>query len=243
MTNFNNFIIPSIDLIDNNIVRLYKGDYNQRTVYNIDIDELLEKYKDFENLHIVDLNAAKGGGIINIELIKQIRLKYKGEIQVGGGIRSIEIANKMLKEFGINRVVLGTIAITDFDLTKQILEKFGKEKIVLAIDCKIENGKWIPKVNGWIENADQRQDLFDILKQYTELAKYILVTDISVDGTMQGANLDLYRQIKQKFPNFILQASGGVSCVEDLYNLQQITNFAIVGKALYEGLIDDIYAN
>jgi phosphoribosylformimino-5-aminoimidazole carboxamide ribotide isomerase len=233
----NNFLTPSIDLLDNSIVRLYKGDYSQKTIYNIDIDELLEKYKDFENLHIVDLNGAKGSGLVNIELIKQIRLKYKGIIQFGGGIRSIEIANKMLNEFGIDRVVLGTVAIANFDLTKQILEKFGKEKIVLAIDCRLENGKWIPKINGWLGNSNQKQDLFNTLERYENLAKYILVTDISVDGTMQGPNLDLYRQIKEKFPNFTLQASGGVSSVEDLQKLQKITDYAIVGKALYNRFV------
>jgi len=243
MKTLNNFLIPSIDLLDNSIVRLYKGDYNQRTFYNIDIDELLEKYKDFENLHIVDLNGAKGNGLVNIELIKRIRSKYKGRIQFGGGMRSIEIVNKVLNEFGIDRVVLGTIAITDFDLTKQILEKFGKEKIVLAIDCKLEKGKWIPKVNGWLEDSNQKQDLFDILERYTNLSKYILVTDISVDGTMHGSNIELYKQIKEKFPNFVLQASGGVSSIKDIEKLEKIVGFAIVGKALYEGLIDDIYAN
>ena len=243
MMNYINFTIPSIDLLDGNIVRLHKGDYNQKTVYNIDIDELLEKYKQFENLHIVDLNGAKGNGLVNIELIKQIRLKYKGRIQFGGGIRSIEIANKMLNEFGIDRVVLGTIAITDFALAAQVIEKFGKEKIILAIDCKLEDRRYIPKINGWIENSNQKQDLFDILEQYTHLAKYILVTDISVDGTMQGSNLDLYRQIKEKFPDFIIQASGGVSSVTDIEKLQEIVDFAIVGKVLYEGLIDEIYAN
>lgn len=240
MTNYNNFIIPSIDLLDANIVRLYKGDYNQQTIYNIDIDELLERYRDFQNLHIVDLNGVKGNGLINLDLIKKIRSKFKAEIQIGGGIRSIDIANKMLNEFGFDRLVLGTIAITDFDLTNQILEKFGKETIVLALDCKPESGTYILKINGWLESSKEVLDLFAVLEKYQNLAKYILVTDISLDGTMQGSNLDLYRQIKHKFPNFILQASGGVSSVEDIKKLQQISDFTIVGKALYENLIYNI---
>jgi phosphoribosylformimino-5-aminoimidazole carboxamide ribotide isomerase len=237
------FVIPSIDLLDGKIVRLYQGNYNQSTVYNVDIDKLLEKYGNFENLHIVDLNDARGNGLVNIDLIKQIHSKFKGKIQLGGGIRSIEIANKILNEIKIDRIVLGTIAIVDFDLTKKIIEKFGKERIVLAIDCQFEDSKYTPKTNGWLENSNQKQGLFEILAQYVNLVKYILVTDISVDGTMQGANLDLYKQIKQKFPELTIQASGGVSSLSDLEKLQEIVNFAIVGKALYEGLIDEVYAN
>lgn len=240
MKTLNSFLIPSIDLLDGSIVRLYRGNYNQKTVYKIGIDELLEKYKDFENLHIVDLNGAKGDGLINLELIKQIRSKFKSKIQVGGGIRSVEIANKMLNEIQIDRVVVGTIAITDFDLTRPILEKFTKEKVVLAIDCKLENGKYIPKINGWTENPNQEEDLFDVLNNYQNLSQYILVTDISVDGTMQGSNLNLYREVKDKFPNFILQASGGISSIHDIAKLQDISDFAICGKALYEGLIDNL---
>ena len=103
MKNIHSFVIPSIDLLDGEIVRLYKGDYEQKTLYNIDIDELLEKYKDFQNLHIVDLNGAKGNGLVNIELIKKIRLKFKSRIQFGGGMRSIEIVNKALNEFNIDK--------------------------------------------------------------------------------------------------------------------------------------------
>lgn len=240
ITTFKEFLIPSIDLLDGNIVRLYQGDYQQSTSYNIDLQELLTKYQKFQNLHIVDLNAAKGDGITNLKLIQEIRKYFKGSLQVGGGMRSIESVENMLFQNHIDKVVLGTIAITDFDLTKQILNKFKKEKIVLAIDCKIENGKFIPKINGWSENHNQNLDLFNILDRYKNIAKYILVTDISLDGTMLGPNLELYQNIKTKFPNFKLQASGGISSINDLMLLKKITNFAIVGKALYQGLINDI---
>lgn len=240
MISYSNFVIPSIDLLDGNVVRLYKGDYNQKTVYNVSIDELLEKYKNFQNLHIVDLNGAKGDNIVNISLIKEIRRNFKGNIQIGGGVRSIKIADKMLNENGINKVVLGTIAITNFDLTKQIISQFGKEKIVLAIDCKLENEIYIPKANGWQENSNTKLDLFAVLNLYDNLAKYILVTDISVDGTMMGSNIQLYKQIKEMFPNFILQSSGGVASVQDIKKLENIADFAIVGKALYEGLIENL---
>lgn len=232
-----NFVIPSIDLLDGQIVRLFKGNYGEKTVYNVKVKDLIAKYQGFERLHIVDLNGAKGDGISNIKIIKEIRAKFDGKIQIGGGIRNLKIAQSVL-ELGIDAVVLGTVAITDFELTKEILAKLGAEKVVLAIDCKLENGRYLPKANGWIESG--KLDLFETLKQYESIASEILITDISVDGTMQGANLELYRQIKAHFPRLKLQASGGVSCVDDLENLRETTDFAIVGKALYEGIIENL---
>jgi len=232
-----NFVIPSIDLLDGQIVRLFKGNYGEKTVYNVEIDDLLAKYQSFKKLHIVDLNGAKGDGISNIEIIKKIRAKFDGKIQIGGGIRNLKIAKSVL-ELGVNSIVLGTVAITNFELTREILAKLGAEKVVLAIDCKLENGRYFPKANGWLESG--KLDVFETLKQYETLASKVLITDISVDGTMQGANLELYREIKKCFPNLKLQASGGVSCVEDLENLRKIVDFAIVGKALYEGIIENL---
>lgn len=227
-----NFIIPSIDLLDGKVVRLFKGDYEQKTVYDVAISDLLEKYQDYQNLHIVDLNGAKGDLIKNIEVVKTIRKNFKNKIQFGGGVRSLEIAENLLGELKLDRVVLGTVAINNFDLTKKFIEKFGKEKIVLALDCQRIGDDYFPKANGWLEET--KDDLFAILEKYKNIAKYILCTDISVDGTMQGPNFDLYKKIKEKFPEFLLQASGGVSSNEDLEKLQKITDFAIVGKMLYQ---------
>lgn len=232
-----NFVIPSIDLLDGQVVRLFKGNYGEKTIYNVEISALLSKYQAFKRLHIVDLNGAKGDGISNIEIIKKIRAKFDGKIQIGGGIRNLKIAKSVL-ELGVNSIVLGTVAITNFELTKEIIVQIGLEKVVLAIDCKLENGRYFPKANGWLESGNV--DLFEILSQYKTIASEILITDISVDGTMQGANLELYRQIKSRFPHLKLQASGGVSCVEDLENLRKIVDFAIVGKALYEGIIENL---
>lgn len=227
-----NFIIPSIDLLDGKVVRLFKGDYEKKTIYDIAISDLLEKYKDYKNLHIVDLNGAKGDLIKNISVVKEIRKNFKNKIQFGGGVRSLDIAGDLLDELKLDRVVLGTVAINNFNLTAQILEKFGKEKIVLALDCQRIGDNYFPKANGWLEET--KEDLFTILEKYKNIAKYILCTDINVDGTMQGPNFDLYKKIKDKFPEFVLQASGGVSSVEDLKELQGIADFAIVGKMLYQ---------
>ncbi len=232
------FIIPSIDLLDGKIVRLYKGDYNQKTVYNVNLDSLLAKYSGFENLHIVDLNGARGENLVNLELISQIRRQFQGKIQFGGGVRTLQIAKMLLEDCKLDKIVLGTIAITNFALTSQIIQEFSKDKVTLALDCKLENGEYFPKTNGWKENFPK--NLFQILEDYKNIAQNILVTDIAVDGTMQGANLELYRQIKQQFPDFLLQASGGVSSLADVENLQKVADFSIVGKALYEGLIDNL---
>lgn len=237
MIDFKDFIIPSIDLLDGNIVRLQRGDYNQQTIYNISIDELLKRYANFNTLHIVDLNAARGDGLINLNLIQKIRSKFHGTIQLGGGIRKVQIAEQMLDKMKIDKIVLGTIAMTNFPLTNTILEKFGN-KVILAIDCKLETNTWIPKINGW--QTSSNKNLFEILDIYRKIAKCILATDIAVDGTMNGCNIELYQQIKKQFPEFNLQASGGVGTVKDILNLQNIVNSVIIGKALYEGLIHDI---
>lgn len=235
-----NFIIPSIDLLDGKIVRLYKGDYNKATVYNIAIEEILLRYKDFTCLHVVDLNGAKGDGFANINLLREIRRIFHGKVQVGGGIRSIGIADTMLNVINADRIVLGTLAIDNFDLTKEIINVFGKQMVVLAIDCELKQGKFVPKINGWRECVQYNFDLFDILALYDGLAENILVTDIGVDGTMKGSNVELYKQIKSRFPHFILQASGGVASMQDVERLHQIADYVVVGKALYEGLTNHL---
>ena len=221
------FIIPSIDLLDGNIVRLKQGNYNDKTIYNANIDELIEKYKGFSNLHIVDLNGAKGEkNGKNEEIIKEIRKKFSGKIQIGGGIRTYQDAEKWLN-LGVDKVVIGTLCIKNIKETNKIIKDFGEEKIVLAIDCEKINGVYIPKINGW-----------------RDCAKYILITDINVDGMMCGGNIELYSEIKRKFPNFQIQASGGISNFDDIKKLQEITDFAIVGRALYEtNLLEKINNN
>ena len=172
-----------------------------------------------------------------MELIKKIRKEFSNKLQVGGGVRSLEVAELMLNELKVDRIVLGTIAITNFDLTKEIIAKHGADKVVLAIDAIEIDNKFIPKSNGWQENGSDC-DLFALLEKYRNLAKYILCTDIAVDGTMTGPNLKLYQTIKANFSQFILQASGGVSSIDDINQLKECADFAIVGKALYGGLVE-----
>ncbi|QED23619.1 HisA/HisF-related TIM barrel protein [Candidatus Deianiraea vastatrix] len=238
MKNNKNFIIPSIDLLDGKIVRLYKGDFDQKTVYNMDVLTLCENYSQFQNLHIVDLNAAKGQGQKNIEIIREIRKNFSGKIQLGGGIRDLDMAQNMIENEKIDRVVLGTIAIKNPRLTLEILQKLSMEKVVLALDC--DGNKFTLKTDGWLKNADC--DLFSLLSQYEKFAKYLLITDVNCDGAENGPNCKLYTMVKEKFPSFHLQASGGIANFSDIENLMQITDSAITGKALYSGLMTHIFA-
>ena len=229
-----NIVIPSIDLLDGKIVRLLKGDYNKATVYEIKLDDLVEKYSIFNTLHIVDLNGAKGEKCEeNEKIIKEIRKKFKGNIQVGGGFRDVDKIDFYLNQIKVNAVVLGTLCVKNVEKTIELIKKFGAEKIILAIDCENVNGVYVPKINGWQEFCECR-NIFDLLKKYDGIAKKLLITDIQKDGCLSGGNYDLYQQIKTKFPNFQIQASGGISSFEDIKKLQNTTDFTIVGRAMYE---------
>ena len=232
--NMKNFVIPSIDLLDGKIVRLLKGDYDKATIYEVKVDDLVEKYNIFDNLHIVNLNGAKGEKCEeNEKIITEIRHEFKGKIQVGGGIRDIEKMEFYLNEVSIDAVVLGTLCIKNVDKTIEIIKKFGAEKIILAIDCENINGVYIPKINGWQEFCDCK-NIFDLLEKYNGIARKLLITDIQRDGCLSGGNCDLYQQIKTRFPSFQVQASGGISAIADIKKLQAVADFAIVGRAMYE---------
>ena len=232
--NMKNFVIPSIDLLDGKIVRLLKGDYDKATIYEVKVDDLVEKYDIFDNLHIVNLNGAKGEKCEkNEKIIAEIRKKSTGKIQVGGGIRDIKKIEFYINEVGVDAVVLGTLCIKNVEKTVEIIKNFGAEKIVLAIDCENIDGVYVPKINGWQEFCDCK-NIFDLLKKYDGIAKKLLITDIQQDGCLSGGNCDLYQQIKTKFPHFQIQASGGICTIDDIKKLQQVADFAIVGRAMYE---------
>ena len=228
------FIIPSIDLLDGQIVRLIKGDYDKSTIYDIKIDDLVEKYSIFNTLHIVDLNGAKGEKCEeNEKIIKEIRKKFRGKIQVGGGFRDVEKIDYYLNEINVDAVVLGTLCIKNVEKTIESIKKFGAEKIVLAIDCENIDGVYVPKINGWQEFCECK-NIFELLQKYDGIAKKLLITDIQRDGCLSGGNCDLYQQIKTKFPGFQIQASGGICSIDDIKKLQEVADFAIVGRAMYE---------
>ncbi len=226
-------IFPAIDIIDSKAVRLFKGDYSQKTVYN---ESPLSVAKDFESmgasyLHLVDLDGARTGDTPNFELIKSIAQRTELKIEIGGGIRSEEVIKKYL-EAGVMRVILGTIAIENPSFTEEMVNKYG-DSIAVGID--ISDGFVATK--GWTEISKVSCDeMFDRMEKIG--VKTVICTDISKDGAMKGTNLELYKHLKAKYSIDIV-ASGGVSSMEDITKLAKMDMYgAILGKALYEGAVD-----
>jgi phosphoribosylformimino-5-aminoimidazole carboxamide ribotide isomerase len=227
-------IIPAIDIIDGKCVRLTQGDYAQKKVYN---ENPLEVAKEFEaagitNLHLVDLDGAKASQIINYKVLEKIASQTNLKIDFGGGLKSNEDL-KIAFDSGANQITGGTIAVKNPELFLSWLQKYGSEKIILGADVK--NGKIA--TNGWQEESDI--ELLDFLEIYLEGGiEYVICTDISKDGLLQGSAVDLYAKIKNEFPKIKLIASGGVVSIEELEKLKELEmHGAIVGKAIYEGKI------
>ncbi|ECH3697079.1 1-(5-phosphoribosyl)-5-[(5-phosphoribosylamino)methylideneamino]imidazole-4-carboxamide isomerase [Campylobacter coli] len=228
-------IIPALDLIDGQVVRLVKGDYEQKKVYKYDP---LEKFREYENagatwLHLVDLSGAKDPNKRQLTLIEKLANEVSVNLQVGGGIRTKEEIQALL-DCGVKRVVIGSLAITNPTLCVEILQHFGSEAIVLALDTILKEDYMIA-INAWQDTSDKR--LLEVLEFYNiKGLKHILCTDISRDGTMQGSNTELYELIHKNFPKIHTQASGGVASLEDLKKLKGICSGVIVGKALLDGV-------
>jgi phosphoribosylformimino-5-aminoimidazole carboxamide ribotide isomerase len=225
-------IIPAIDLLDGKCVRLLKGDYSKVSHYNNNPIEQVEEFvrAGFSYIHLIDLNAAKSGGNENLELIKEIAGIKNIKIQVGGGIRDINKI-KRLFSYNVDRVIVGTAAITNNIFKLELKNNFPIEKIVYGLDFKIVDEVPLLSVNGWTENTNI--NLFDYIKENYWI-KNILATDISLDGTLNGPNIDIYKQIlTNKDLNLI--ASGGIGSIDDISKLQLIkSQECVVGKAIYE---------
>lgn len=227
------FLYPAIDLYESKAVRLYKGDYNQMTVYS---NQPAEVAKSFElcgakRLHLVDLEGARDGVTSNLPVIEAILNRTNMFTQVGGGIRSMETAQRYLS-LGVDRVILGTAAVNDEGFLKQALDRYG-EKIAVGVDLK----DGCVAIRGWTEKSNITADEFFEKMQALGVAT-IICTDISKDGAMLGTNRELYRELSQKF-SIDLIASGGVSSLEDIAALKVMgLHGAIVGKAYYTGAIE-----
>ncbi|MBO5714229.1 MAG: 1-(5-phosphoribosyl)-5-[(5-phosphoribosylamino)methylideneamino]imidazole-4-carboxamide isomerase [Clostridia bacterium] len=225
-------IYPAIDLYGGKTVRLFKGDYNQMTVYS-DNPTLIAQ--DFEKqgakfIHLVDLEGAKTGETPNLETIKNIVSNTNAFVELGGGIRSKQVIEKYLS-VGVNRVILGTIAVTDREFLVEMVKTYG-EKIAVGVDIK----DGLVAIKGWTEKSTLTA--YDFLTDLEKLGvKTVIVTDISKDGAMQGANYELYKDLNSKF-NIDIIASGGVSDLEGIKTLSQMNLYgAIVGKAYYTGAV------
>ncbi len=225
-------IFPAIDLYNGKAVRLFKGDYNQMTVYSDHPEEIAQDF--FKSgarcMHVVDLEGAKTGETPNIETIKSIVQTFNGLVEVGGGIRSKAVIEKYLQA-GVKRVILGTAAVNDRAFLVDAVKQFG-DKIAVGVDIK----DGFVAIKGWTEKSQYSG--LDFCAQMQEIGvKTIICTDISRDGAMQGTNHELYKTLSEKLDIDII-ASGGVSTIEDIKRLKEQGVYgAIVGKAYYTGAI------
>lgn len=228
-------LIPAIDIIDGKCVRLTKGDYDQKKVYNDDPVEVAKQFESlgFRRLHVVDLDGAKSKHIVNVDVLKAITSATNLIVDFGGGIKTdndIELAFAN----GASLVTIGSIAVTQPETFASWLEKYGADRIILGAD--VRNGKI--SINGWKE--DSAEDLLPFLKYYINKGVInVLCTEISKDGMLEGPATDLYKEVMAEYPNLNLIASGGISSNEDIKELNRYGIPSVVfGKAIYEGKID-----
>ena len=226
-------LFPAIDLIGGCAVRLVKGDYAQKTVYSENPAEVAKSFAaaGAKYLHVVDLEGAKDGGTPNLETIKNIVEQGGLLVEVGGGIRSEEVIKKYL-EAGVFRVILGTAAVQNPAFLEEMVQKYG-EKIAVGVDIK----DGMVAIKGWTEVS--QESCFDFCEKLQKIGvKTIICTDISKDGLLSGTNLELYKELSEKFSVDIV-ASGGVTTLDDVKKLADMGMYgAILGKALYTGNID-----
>ena len=227
-------IFPAIDIKDKKCVRLTQGDFDKVNVYGEDPSLMAKKWADYgaEFIHVVNLNGSRDEIGINDETLAKVAKSVDVPIQVGGGIRD-EKRVKELLDLGINRVIVGTMAIENKELLKELIEKYEADKIVVSIDAK--NGK--VATHGWEKVSDI--DSVDLCKELEQIGvKTIVYTDISKDGMLEGPNFDIYKELSQKTSLDII-ASGGVTSIDDVKRLLDMNMYgAIIGKALYDNRID-----
>ena len=228
-------LIPAIDIIDGQCVRLTKGDYDQKTVYRDSPAEVAKEFEKigFKRLHVVDLDGAKSKHIVNDQVLQAITTETKLTVDFGGGIKTDEDIEKAFAA-GASMVTVGSIAVTNPELFMGWLEKYGPERMILGAD--VRHGKI--SINGWKE--DSAEDLLPFLKKYIDAGvQTVLCTEISKDGTLSGPAIDLYKKMMAEYPQLHLIASGGVSSIDDIKALEAAGIPAVVfGKAIYEGKIN-----
>lgn len=227
-------IFPAIDLMDRRCVRLFKGDFDQRTDYEATPMDVAKSYANAgaEWMHVVDLDGAKLGMSTQSDLIMELATESGLKVQTGGGIRDVAQIKRLL-DGGIARVVIGSLAVSNKKLVSSWMSEFSADKIVLALDVNIgQDGQPRPALKGWTE--DSPETIWDVIEAY-ETVQTLLVTDISKDGVLGGANVALYQEIIKKYPNIDLITSGGVGNLEHVKELKSLNpHGVIIGKALYE---------
>ncbi len=226
-------IFPAIDLFDGKAVRLYKGDYNEMTVYSENPESVALDFKNAgaDSIHLVDLEGAKDGTTPNLETVEKI-VKASGLFaEIGGGIRSMEVLEKYFA-VGVSRAILGTSAVTDEAFLDEAVAKYGDR---IAVGADVKDG--YIAIKGWTAKSEYTLDEF-FAKMQTKGVKTVICTDISRDGAMRGTNLEMYKQLSEKYTIDII-ASGGVSSLDDVREIRKMNlHGAIIGKAYYTGAID-----
>ena len=227
-------IIPAIDIIDGKCVRLSQGNYSTSKIYNENPLEVAKEFQDhgIQYLHLVDLDGAKSKHIVNYKVLEKIASGTDLKIDFGGGLKSDEDL-KIAFNSGASQITGGSIAVKDPETFFAWLEKYGSEKIILGADAKDRK----VAISGWLE--DSGRDLLPFIQQYVEKGvEYVICTDVSKDGMLQGPSFDLYEEILSEVPGVKLIASGGIAEFDDLPRLQELgCEGAILGKAIYEGRI------
>jgi len=225
-------ILPAIDIKDGVCVRLTQGNFDNVTKYNNDPASQAQLFLDhgFLNLHVVDLDGAKDGQRKNISQLNKILSLRELSIQFGGGIRTLDEVSNLLK-LGINRVIIGTSAVTNFEFTETILKSIDLNSITFALDFKVIDGSPLLASHGWQQLS--QINLFDFIEKFKP--RNVLATDIDKDGLLQGPSIDVYKEIKSIFPAINLIGSGGISSIADIKALGEIgIEEVIVGKAIYD---------
>ena len=226
-------IFPAIDLFDKKAVRLYKGNFDEMTVYSNDPPEIAYDFKaaGAEWIHVVDLEGARDGTTPNIEVVEKIAKSTGLKVEVGGGIRSMEVLDRYFRA-GVSRAIIGTSAISDPDFLLNAVKKYGDK---IAVGADVRDG--YIAIKGWVEKT--ATSLEDFIRNMVSISvKTVICTDISRDGAMRGTNLEMYRTLSEKFHIDII-ASGGVSTIADVCALRDMNLYgAIIGKAYYTGAID-----
>jgi len=227
-------IIPAIDIIEGKCVRLTKGDYNQKKIYNEDPLEVAKEFEDngIKYLHLVDLDGAKSAGIVNWKVLEKIASNTSLSIDFGGGIKADEDIN-IAFENGAAQINVGSTAVKNRPLFIKWLLKYGSDKVILSADAKDEK----IAIGGWQDATDT--DIYDFIGSFQNVGlQYLVSTDIDKDGMLQGASLDLYKKILEKYPEMKVVASGGITELSEIDPLVEIgADGVIIGKAIYENRI------
>ena len=227
-------ILPAIDIIDGKCVRLSQGDYAQKKIYNESPVDVAKSFEDagLRYLHLVDLDGAKAGKVINWKVVEAIKSQTSLQVDFGGGIKTEQEAEQLF-QLGVSQINLGSVAVKNKDMVFGWIVKFGSDKIILSAD--VQNEKIA--IHGW--QQDSGILILDFIREYEKKnIRYITCTDIQTDGMLEGPNVDLYLKLVKNFPSLKIVASGGVSSMDDLKKLKTSgVDGVIIGKAIYEGKV------